>query len=848
MNSKKAAGIESQSRTELFSHCTVVEELENLPLLILPKMVLFPRNTLPLPTLEGLKRSDLATAQRGLLRVGVLTFLDEDETPGTEQMISPFGTEALITGMVKPANGGIGAILKGMRRLVVRDIEKKPHGYTGHAYVVVDKSIAKKNSHYLASVRAIKSLVIKIIKLNPTIPQDLVALLYTCDDPALLCDILAPQLSLTPKEKLGILSNLDLRDRVKQVLKFLSREVDLLQISFRIQEEVKDDMQEGMRRAFLKEQMLAIKRELGENEPEVDELEEFRNTFNRLNLSKPARDAAMREVDRLEVMPPGSPEYVVAWNYLGWLKDIPWPETAAAKDEAAKAKEPEVPNASLARSKRLLNSHHFGLEKVKDRILEYIAVMLHKKSIPNGQVLFLLGPPGVGKTTIARSIAESLGRPFVRISLGGVKDEAEVRGHRKTYIGSMPGKLIQAMKEAKAINPVILLDEIDKIGAQGRGDLGPALLEVLDVEQNSNFQDHYLGFPYDLSQVLFIATGNSMRGMDAPLLDRLEIVEFSGYSEREKLQIAQKYILPALCKELNLKSTQFKIADDVLKLIVHHYTRESGVRQLKRALQTIGRKIVRRLVEQKTSDPQVKAEHLIRFLGNPLHLLEPENLELPSGVAIGLAYTSHGGELLYIETRCSKTGEGKGGRLQVTGNIGKVMQESAHTVYSYVISRAAELGLDLKELEASNIHCHVPDGGTPKDGPSAGVALLCAFVSLFSGKAIPGSLTMTGEITLRGQVLPIGGLKEKMLAAHREGKTEIMFPAVNWPDLSDIPVEVLNAMKLYPVSTMAEALQVAGLAPLGKPFTARKPTKFRRLDSAKDHPFKRTTMPVVNLQ
>jgi ATP-dependent Lon protease len=789
---------------ELSGHFEMIEEHNDLPILILPKIVLFPGQSLPISSLEGLRGVDFQLAQKGLLRVAVLSQVDAGAAPKeTEMHLSLFGTEAIITGLVKMTDGTFGAILKGVRRLIVNSITKKKFGFTGHVTILGDKSF-RQTPNFLASVKVLKNLVNKVIKLNPNISQETLALIYTTEDPVLICDLITPYLSIVTKEKLEILSSPDFRLRMKNILKHLSREVDLLQLSTRIQDQVHNDMQENMKKAFLREQIAAIKRELGELDGDVDEIEELETKFGDCVLSKEAKTLVDKEVERLSLMHPGSPEYMVSWNYLTWVKDLPWALSDSKKEIIAKI--PRVQEAA-----RILDKSHYGLQKVKERILEYIAILQRNGNL-NGQILLLYGPPGVGKTSLVRSIANALDRPFVQISLGGVKDEAEVRGHRRTYIGAMPGKIIQAMKTAGRRDPVILLDEVDKVGtgALMQSDLSSALLEILDPEQNKQFTDHYLGFPFDLSKVLFITTANSLDGISKPLLDRMEIIELSSYTETEKVHIAKTHITPSVRKEFKLSASEFSVDEDISRLIIRRYTREAGVRQLKRDFAAIGRKIVRRLVAKKKLVP-VDMENIHEYLGQPRYSEEPNSVLLPCGVAIGLAYTSFGGEILYIESRKSKSGEGKSGGLTVTGSLGKVMKESIQTVFSYILSQCELLGLKPEDLEKSNIHVHFPDGATPKDGPSAGVAILSALVSLFSERAMPAYFAMTGEITLRGKVLPVGGIKEKFLAAHRYGKRNIIFPQDNWTDLDELPSEVLKDFNLYPIDNMLDALLIMGL-------------------------------------
>ncbi|MBP6218982.1 MAG: endopeptidase La [Oligoflexales bacterium] len=836
---KEAKGLQSESSdtpTAIAAN-TEFEEYADFPLLVLPQIVLFPGHSLSISSLEGVKQEDFHLAQKGLLKIGVITAFAEQSDKGDfiGQDLSTFGTEAIITGIIKLSDGGMGAVLRGVRRFIVSQVSKRKNGYVGKILIPQEKGF-KYNMQFLASVKALKNLILKILKMNPAISQETMAFLYTADDPAMMCDLITPYLSLSSREKVAVLGCFDLRTRVKQLLKHLSKEVELLQISTRIQEGVRYDLQDNLKKNFLREQMVAIKRELGEMDGDIDELEELRNYFKGLNLPKEAKAPIQRELDRLGMMHPGSPEYLVTWNYLHWVKDLPWAEREkkpsdpdSSKLKKSKIKDPvdaqKYPDLKTAL--QILNKGHYGLPKIKERILEYIAVLEYRGQI-RGQILLLVGPPGVGKTSLVSSMAKALGRPFVRISLGGVRDEAEIRGHRRTYIGAMPGKIIQAIKDAKSSRAVVLLDEIDKVGTSGHGfsqcDLSSALLEVLDQEQNKNFTDHYLGFPFDLSSVIFVATANALHPISAPLLDRMEILEIRGYTEREKLKIANSHLIPSIAKDLSLSSDKWKISEEALLQMIRFYTREAGMRQLRRELMTIGRKVVKSIVEAgRTGKPSLKGsratasslteiseDNLYEYLGSPTYIEEPKDKILPPGVAIGLAYTSVGGDILYIESRKLQKVEGGGG-LTLTGSLGTVMKESAQTALSFLISHAELLGLETELIIKSQIHLHLPDGATPKDGPSAGIAILCTLSSLFLGKSIPSDFAMTGEITLRGQVLPVGGIKEKLLAAHRYGKKKIILPRKNWSDLEELPPEVLKELSFFPVQHMFEPLLITGL-------------------------------------
>ena len=777
-----------------------LEQKSGFPLLLLPKQVFFPENIIPITSLKGLSPRDLQKAKAGALRFGVVTDLSRPKK-NIKQM-SGFGTEAMVTALIKLPNGEMGAMIKGLRRFMIHKAQENEFGLVGKVTFLADNAY-ELEGELPAMVQAFKALIVKFLKYQPSMSQEAAAQIFTTDDPSQLSFLVAPHLSLSIKEKLELLSCFDFQQRIKSLTQILGKEIELLGLSSRIQEKVKDGVHDNMRRNYLREQIQVIKKELGDlGAPEGDDITVLKHSLDKLSLPEKVLEAANREIDRLAMMPSGSPEYMISWTFLNWIKDLPW---------SKKDGETESTNIDLKKATQILDQHHYGLPRIKERILEFIALLQHRGEV-SGQILLLSGPPGVGKTSLGKSIASALDRPFVRVSLGGVKDEAEIRGHRRTYIGSMPGKIIQAMKDAGSSKPVILLDEIDKAGKDGMRDLSSALLEVLDPEQNQSFTDHYLGFPFDLSEVLFIATANSLRELSAPLLDRMEVLELSGYTEQEKINIANRHLLPQIREDFSLSEENFCLEQATLPLIIRYYTREAGVRQLGRSLSTIGRKVVREIVENPGSsfESAVKSEQLIRYLGNPKYFAEPVEKNVPPGVAIGLAYTTVGGDILYIESRKNES-KNSGGSLVLTGSLGKVMQESAQTVFSFLLSHADFLGIDRKEMLENKVHIHLPDGATPKDGPSAGVALLCAIASLFNGRSVRASLAMTGEITLRGQVLPVGGIKEKLLAAHRYGRKEVIIPAANWMDLEEIPDEVLSDLKLFPVQTMVEVLIIAHL-------------------------------------
>lgn len=772
----------------------VVSSGVELPILPLSGAVLFPHNSLPIASLKGLRAADLKAAQRGGFRVGVVT--TQNHAGRNKIKWSRVGVEAEVVSLLKLPNGETGAVLEGRRRFILKNLKKHRYGWVGRVDIVMDRP-AKRTKAFLATVKTLKSDIQRLLRAQPDILPETNARLQSSDDPAFLCDAIAPHLSLTLEERLQYLEQFDLRTRVRGMLGMLKREMNLHKMSEDIHDQVKGDLQEEQRRHYLREQIQVIRRELGELEG-TQGVEQLEDSLAQMELPDLAAAAVKEELERLALSSPGNPEYMVSYNYLQFMAALPWGAVTPRK------------SPSLRKAAAILNRDHYGLQAVKDRILEYLAVALHKGT-PPGQILLFAGPPGVGKTSLARSIAEALDRPFARISLGGVKDEAEIRGHRRTYIGSMPGKLMQAIKQAGARDPVILLDEIDKLSGEAGGDLAAALLEVLDREQNRTFVDHYLAVPFDLSQVIFIATANETGRMSDPLLDRMDVVDVTSYTDREKIEIAQKYLLPELREELGLTTRQFRLADKSIELILRHYTREAGVRQLKRELAVLGRKVVRQLMDnrrRKTLAPSLTAPLLAQWLGPPRYIDEPMDATLAPGVAIGLAYTSVGGDILYVESTQIPLSQG-GPTLKLTGSLGAVMKESAETVLSWLQVHAETYGVDRSMLERGLIHLHFPDGGTPKDGPSAGIAILCALLSLLRQQSLPVDLAMTGEVTLRGQVLAVGGIREKVLAAARYGKQRVLIPAANLSDLEHIPAEVRANLAIRPVATMAEVIYEA---------------------------------------
>lgn len=766
-----------------------------LPVVTLERNVLFPQNTLPVGALARFTKRERRDAESGLLKVVALPFEDSD----AGRTFAPVGTLAVVTGLLHLPSGETGMTLHGTERVLVREV-KETGGRLRARVDIVRPQPGRETARSQALLRGLRNAIHRLLRGQLEVSPESRALLLSSHDLGELSDLMAPYLSWPFADKLSALTTLSPAARARLVLAAVRRELEFQKLSERIHKQVQGDLREEERRSYLREQILALKRELGELDDPSAAGEQLEEALAAIKLPPLAEEAMREELERLNMSAPGSPEYMVAHAYLSLIRDLPWEEKA-----------PKAPD--LAAARRTLAREHHGLEDAKQRVLEYLAVLRHRGEAP-GQILLLVGPPGVGKTSLVRSIATATGRPFARLALGGVKDEAEIRGHRRTYIGSLPGKIIQAIKQTKSRYPVILLDEIDKVGGDKQAGIAASLLEVLDREQNAGFIDHYLAIPFDVSQALFIATANNLDAIPEPLRDRLEIVEVPSYTDQEKLKIARKHIIPGLRKELKLTAEQFSLSDATIMAILRRYTREAGVRQLKRELTRLARKIVLNLVESKSRrrPMTVRPDNLEQWLGVTRFIDEPNDQALPPGVAVGLAYTSVGGEILYVETSVRSDRHGKG-TLKLTGNIGKVMQESAQAVLSFLSRHAEALGVRPEVFTEGDVHVHLPDGGTPKDGPSAGIAILCALASAALRKPLSARMAMTGEITLRGQVLAVGGIREKVLAAHRYGKNTVLYPAANASDLKEIPEEVRREMRLIPVTTMGEVLELAGLCP-----------------------------------
>lgn len=699
------------------------------------------------------------------------------------------GTITKVKQMLKLPNGTIRVLVEGLQRGKILSF----HDEDTYLAVTVEpyEETDIKDVEDEALMRTMLNYFEQYIKLSKKISAETYASVTDIEEPGRMADIIASHLPLKQKEKQEILETLEVKDRMNRVIDIIHNEKEVLNLEKKIGQRVKRSMERTQKEYYLREQMKAIQKELGEKEGKTGEIADFTEKIDKAGMPDHVKQAALKELDRYEKVPTSSAESSVIRNYIDWLLSLPWMEKT--EDDL-----------DIHRAERILNQDHYGLEKVKERVLEYLAVQQLTHSL-KGPILCLAGPPGVGKTSLARSIAKSLKRNFVRVSLGGVRDESEIRGHRRTYVGAMPGRIIQGMKKAGTVNPVFLLDEIDKMSNDFRGDPSSAMLEVLDPEQNNNFSDHYIEEPYDLSKVMFIATANNLATIPGPLLDRMEIISIAGYTEIEKVHITKDHLLPKQLQEHGLSKGTLQIRDEAVLRVVRYYTREAGVRSLERQLASICRKTAKIVVSGDKKRVVITDKNLEEFLGKPRFHYGQAELEDQVGVATGLAYTTVGGDTLQIEVSLSP---GKG-KLILTGKLGDVMKESAQAAFSYVRSKTKEFGIDEDFHEKYDIHIHVPEGAVPKDGPSAGITIATALVSALTGKAIRREVGMTGEITLRGRVLPIGGLKEKSLGAHRAGLTKIILPKDNEKDIDDIPETVRNDLEFVLVSNVDEVLSHA---------------------------------------
>ena len=760
-----------------------------LPVLPLKETVVFPESMTPLAI--GQERSiklidDVVGADRLLALVTVRN--PEAEAPGWDDLYE-VGTAAVVHKMIRVPDGTLRILVQGLRRIKIEHRVADDPYLVGEFVELPDE--IEQTKELEALTRNVQGLFGRIIALVPYLPEELQLAAANVDDPSALASLVASTLRLKTEEKQQLLELVDVEQRLRAVSAILNRELEVFELGTKIQSQVQSEMEKGQREFFLRQQMKAIQTELGEGDPEQAEVDELRSQIDALALPEEAEKAARRELSRLERIPSAAAEYGVIRTYLDWIATLPWGKTTEDKIDLKHARE-------------VLDADHFDLEKVKDRIIEFLAVS-KLRGDASGQILCFVGPPGVGKTSLGQSIARTLDRKFARLSVGGVRDEAEIRGHRRTYIGAMPGNIIRALRDAESMNPVVLIDELDKMGSDFRGDPSAAMLEVLDPEQNSTFRDHYLDLPFDLSKVLFICTANTIDTIPGPLLDRMDVILLSGYTENEKLGIAKRYLVPKQIETHGLSVERVTISDKALHLVIREYTREAGVRGLERRIADLCRKAARKVAEGYEGKVRIDERQVRAWLGARRYSGEVRRRTADPGVATGLAYTAAGGDVLFIEAQAYA---GKG-RLTITGQLGEVMQESAQAALSWVRSHTDALGVAPTWFAEHDIHIHVPAGAVPKDGPSAGVTMATAIASLVRGTPVSDEVGMTGELTLTGQVLPIGGLREKVLAAQRAGLKRVVLPRENESDLEDLPAETKRELDFVLVDSIEEVLAVA---------------------------------------
>ncbi|MGO8818248.1 MAG: endopeptidase La [Terriglobia bacterium] len=768
-------------------------EYNALPILPVRDTVLFPNAILPLTVGRDSSLKLINDLKEEEKYVGVIS--QRDPRVDNPQPVDLFqiGTVAFVHKIIKLPSQSLFIFVEGLQRIAIEEVTQTEPFLRARVKPLVDIHPGGKESDFDALVRSVTTMFQQVVQLSPTLSDDLQTVVMNIDDPSRLSDFIAANLpSLSSLEKQELLESLELKIRLERLNRQLAREVEVLQLRSKIQSDVQDQVTQSQREYYLREQMKAIQKELGEAD-EQQEVEELRKKIDAAGMTEEARKEANRELARLAKMSPAAADYHVTRTYLEWLVALPWNKISDTRVDISKAKQ-------------VLDDDHWDLEKVKERILDYLAVLQLKPQL-KGPILCFVGPPGVGKTSLGKSIARSLDRKFVRMSLGGIHDEAEIRGHRRTYIGALPGQVIQGVRRAETRDPVFMLDEVDKIGRDFRGDPSSALLEVLDPEQNSHFRDNYLDVQFDLSRVLFICTANVLDTIPPPLLDRMELLELQGYSEEEKIQIAIRHLIPKQTEEHGVTSPeQIEFTTGALASMIRHYTREAGVRNLEREVATVCRKQARRIAEGKPEKLTLTADNLRDFLGIPRYRLETEIVERTRepGVMVGLAWTPTGGDVLYVEANAMKGGKG----FTMTGHVGQVMQESMQAALAWVRSHAAEYNIDPEFFQSKDIHIHVPSGAIPKDGPSAGVTMVAALVSALTRRPSRQRLAMTGEITLSGQVLPVGGIKEKVLAAKRAGVLEVILPADNEPNVNeDLNPEMLEGLKLHYVKTIQEVVE-----------------------------------------
>ncbi|MDN3554991.1 endopeptidase La [Halomonas maura] len=770
------------------------EQTLSLPLLPLRDVVVYPQMVIPLFVGREKSIQALEAAMEADKRVLLVAQREASKDDPDNEDLFAIGTVAEIMQLLKLPDGTVKVLIEGESRADIRDILAVDDGYS-RAEVVLRESEPLTEREQDALVRVLLNQFEQYVKMSKKVPNEVLNSLSGIEDPSRLVDTICAHLSLKIDDKQQLLEMDRVRDRVEHLMALIESEIDLLQVEKRIRSRVKDQMEKSQREYYLNEQMKAIQKEMGELENVPNEADKYEQAIEESGMPKEAADKAKQELGKLRMMSPSSAEATVVRSYLDWLVSVPWKKRTRVRHD-------------LAHAQKVLDEDHYGLEEVKERILEYLAVHKRVKKL-KGPVLCLVGPPGVGKTSLGQSIARATNRKYVRLALGGVRDESEIRGHRRTYIGSLPGKMIQRMSKAGVKNPLFLLDEVDKIGMDHRGDPASALLEVLDPEQNDTFSDHYLELDYDLSETLFICTANSMN-IPGPLLDRMEVIRLPGYTEDEKLAIAKRYLVPKQLKANGFKDDELSFADDALLELIRYYSREAGVRELERQIAKVCRKVLRERLEAEGKEGAqapvcLSASHIEDYAGVRRYSYGLADQQDQVGRVTGLAWTSVGGELLNIE---SVVTPGKG-RINKTGSLGEVMKESVSAAQTVVRARAPSFGIDPERFEKEDLHIHVPEGATPKDGPSAGVAMVTAIISAYTGRPVRCDVAMTGEVNLRGEVMPIGGLKEKLLAARRGGIKTVLIPEENRRDLKEVPDNIKEALDIRPVRWIDEVLEVA---------------------------------------
>jgi len=777
---------------EDLSDISVPTELVMLPL---RGVVIFPSAIVPLLISRASSLKVVEHALAGDRMLGLVAQKNpEEEEPDVSTLYSR-GTAGRILKMLKYPDNSVRILVQGLRRIETIEYLQRQPFLRARVRHLTD---THEDSKDLEAVQAhTVNQFAKFVSMTPYLPDELQVVVMNIKDPGKVTDLIASNLNVSVEEKQDLLSTIEVRQRLEKLSTILNREIELLELGHKIQSQVQTELSKNQKEFYLRQQMRAIQKELGEGDPRGAELDELRKKMEDARLSPEALKAAEAELERLRIIPPESAEHTVVRTYLEWLISLPW---AASTED----------NLDIPHARQVLDEDHYDLEKIKDRILEYLAVRQLKKDT-KGPILCFVGPPGTGKTSLGRSIARAMGRKFIRLSLGGIRDEAEIRGHRRTYVGSLPGRIIQNLRNAGSNNPLFMLDEIDKLGADFRGDPASALLEVLDPEQNNSFSDHYLDVPFDLSKVMFVTTANLLDPIPPPLRDRMEVIELAGYTEEDKLEIARRHLIPKQIKENGLHDGQIIFTAEGLLHVIRHYTREAGLRNLEREIGSLCRKVARGITEGKTEAPTIDPAKAHELLGPERFFSEIAERTQEPGVAIGLAWTPMGGEIMFIES--TKMGGKKG--LTITGHLGEVMRESAQAALSYVRARAERLGIAPDFFESLDLHIHVPAGAVPKDGPSAGVTLATSLASLLTGRVVRHDIAMTGEITLRGKVLAVGGIKEKVLGARRAGVTTIILPKRNEKDLEDIPEAVRKEMRFIFVDTMDEVLEHALERPSG---------------------------------